>query len=423
MNRTFLFLCCSTLTHTNTVRAQSPDSIDVQDGNSDEVISDTQRVYNYPTMMGRYSLPNPSARQFSEFGQIYRIDENNSILDNSTSILLGSSSQKGLLEIEEHSGSVVREFPSEGNVIGAPLFIENMFFFGDSAGWLYAYRYQDGELIWKKKLSAAVVSSITGDTKNALKNGAIYIATTDDAVYALKPSDATLLWRFQHNLDPSMIGDIPIKGQPSPVLTNGLIGCGFSDGAFVLIDVKSGQEKQKSYIGQGRYPDVIATPIYNRKNKIWIVSTFDGPTVALDAQLQFKWEIDVPVSSNVLIENDILYIPSSNGSLSAVEVQNGVKLWEWDSEEGGGLTTPVAIENLLWVNSRDGHFYLLDRDTGKLIYTYKPLYHPSGFQNPPHVTKINTSKDANIAQKSYYNILQLSNQGHIYQFSLQSDPK
>ena len=220
-----------------------------------------------------------------------------------------------------------------------------------------------------------------------------------------------------------MIGDIPIKGQPSPVSVDGLIGCGFSDGAFVLIDEKSGQEKQKSYIGQGRYPDVIATPIYDTKNKVWIVSTFDGPTVALDAQLQFKWEIDVPVSSNVLIENDILYIPSSNGNLSAVEVQNGVKLWDWDSEEGGGLTTPVAIENLLWVNSRDGHFYLLDRDTGELIYTYKPLYHLSGFQNPPHVTKRSTSKEANIDQKSNYSILQLSNQGHIYRFSLQSDVK
>ena len=165
MNRTFLFLCCSILAYTNTVKAQSPEfngdsengDSDAQSSNtqrSDTQRSDTQSIYNYPIMTGRYSLPNPSERQFSEFGQIYRIDENKSILDNSASILLGSSSQKGLLEIEEHSGSVVREFSSEGTVIGAPLFIEDMFFFGDSAGWLYAYRYQDGELIWKKKLSA-----------------------------------------------------------------------------------------------------------------------------------------------------------------------------------------------------------------------------------------------------------------------------
>ena len=92
-----------------------------------KIISDTQIIYDHPIMIDRYSLPKPSERQFSDFGQIYRIDENKSILDNSSSILLGSSSQRGLLEIEEHSGSVVRDFSSEGTVIGAPLFIEDMF--------------------------------------------------------------------------------------------------------------------------------------------------------------------------------------------------------------------------------------------------------------------------------------------------------
>ena len=75
-----------------------------------------------------------------------------------------------------------------------------------------------------------------------------------------------------------------------------------------------------------------------------------------------------------------------------------------------GLTTPIVLHDSLWLNSRDNHFYILDRMTGETVYTYKPLYHLSGFQNPPVVLQHpkNTSK---------YHIVTLSNQAHIYRFA------
>jgi serine/threonine protein kinase/outer membrane protein assembly factor BamB len=91
--------------------------------------------------------------------------------------------------------------------------------------------------------------------------------------------------------------------------------------------------------------------------------------VALETQWMFKTKGPIGWSAQPLIDRSekILFIPSCDGNLYAVDVRAGNKLWNCQLTEPI-VSAPVTIGNYVFVSSASGETLCLDSYTGKVIW-------------------------------------------------------
>ncbi len=78
--------------------------------------------------------------------------------------------------------------------------------------------------------------------------------------------------------------------------------------------------------------------------------------------------LDDKVVANVLVVDDIVYVPYQNGGLSARSLVDYRELWRFHTEQGI-WATPLQAADMIIVASIDHHVYALDRSTGQEIWS------------------------------------------------------
>ena len=84
-----------------------------------------------------------------------------------------------------------------------------------------------------------------------------------------------------------------------------------------------------------------------------------------------KWAInlDGPIQSTPLLVEDALYVSSSDGKCYALELAKGKKRWTFPTK-GQFLASPVLNGNTLYVGSTDHFLYALDSSSGRQKWKY-----------------------------------------------------
>lgn len=90
------------------------------------------------------------------------------------------------------------------------------------------------------------------------------------------------------------------------------------------------------------------------------------------SQIKSKWKYKTNgrVFGTPVIENDCVYIGSTDQKLYAIDSQSGLKKWEYLT--GGEVrSSPILSENFILCGSTDGNLYVLDKTSGNLVWTFK----------------------------------------------------
>ncbi len=159
-----------------------------------------------------------------------------------------------------------------------------------------------------------------------MADGVAYLSTLDNAVYALRISDGTLLWRQ------SIAGSVDLQ----PVIFNGVV--------YV-----------NSYEGQNGPDHVYALQASNGRI-IWRYTpngyTYIASTTGAD---------------------DTLYLSSQNG-IFALQASNGHVLWHYTTQ-GSGDDWPVVVNGVVYattsVNGQSAALFALRADDGGLLWRYQ----------------------------------------------------
>ena len=359
------------------------------------------------SLIQRYALPKSHLRQGAEYAQpMVYLDQQSSRQD----VFVGSSAEQSLLRLDRTLGTVIQRLSSRGEVQGAPVQEDHLLFWGDAAGWVYAYDVQEDVLVWERDVGGAVLSSLV------LHQEEVYFSAAGDLVYSLSRNSGDLNWRHEHRKDPTRVGEFPLLGSPVPLIVgdNTLI-VGFSDGAVAALSMEQGAALNTQWIGEGRYPDVIAQPAMvslTQDIKGVLVSGFEGPTVLMSTDLkQVIWSVEQGAAESALVTDERIYLGGSDGVLTALDA-TGAVLWSWDSETDSTLNVPVLKDGALWVSSTGGTLYLIDPRLGDLLWSFKPKYVLSGFQGSPVVVQ---------GPKGTAELMLLSNRAQMYRFSVIQD--
>jgi outer membrane protein assembly factor BamB len=295
-----------------------------------------------------------------------------------TEVWLGVSTEPSMVALDRATGILSRKLPADAPVQGSPVIAGDRIHFSDTAGTVFCYTLSTGELIWKRATGAPVLSTVTLDGER------LYVSNVDDVVYALSTDTGELLWRYEHRSDPSRRGDITLFGSPKPLANGDRVYVGFSDGSAVALTREEGVAEAATWIGSGRYPDIIASIV--AADEGLIISGFDRPLVRLSHSLEApEWEHDVGGSSAVLVDDGKIYHGGGDGVLRSMDAESGTINWEWDSETSSVLTTPMLLDAGLLVGAAAGSLYLVAPEDGALVWSHVPEKHMSGIMGQPAV--------------------------------------
>jgi eukaryotic-like serine/threonine-protein kinase len=298
-----------------------------------------------------------------------------------TSIFIGAAAGDGLYEVARHDGHLLRKFAANSSVESEPLITANRVYFSDTGGRTWCYT-REGEELWQHQATAPIL------VRPTLNDGQLFITTVEDEAYALDSETGKAVWRYRHPKDLTREAELKLYGAPTALVDEKTALFGFSDGAVAAIDRKNGDIVWTKRVGEGRYPDIVATPTSDA-NDLYI-SAYYEPLIALDKQsLNIRWRLDIGAAAAPVIndnaKNPSLFHPGRDGVLRAIAIGTGAITWEWDSETSGALSTPIITDAGLLTTSSDGALYLVDPSTGVETWRYHEPVQLSGVTSKPAI--------------------------------------
>jgi eukaryotic-like serine/threonine-protein kinase len=264
-------------------------------------------------------------------------------------------------------------------------------YFGSGDHYIYALDVKSGSLRWKFQTGDVVHSS------PAIVDGTLFIGSWDTYLYALDAATGKEKWRFKTGEDPEAHNHIGI--QASPVVADNIVYFGCRDAYVYALDAASGIQKWK-FSTDGSW--VNNSPAVS-DGKIFFGTSIPGILHALDAKTGsslFHLPTGTPIFSSISIAGGILYLGNFSGKLNAIDLKTQKTLWTFETEAskqnapaitnpdgsikfeaifpspnlfyddmviavgkllstGTFLSSPVLVDNVLYIGSTDGNLYAL----------------------------------------------------------------
>ena len=273
--------------------------------------------------------------------------------------------------------------------LSSPVVSGGNVFFGSGDGNVYALDAASGKLNWKFQTGDVVHAS------PAIADGTLFIGSWDSYFYALDAATGKEKWRFKTGEDHEIYNQVGI--QSSAAVADGMVYFGCRDSNLYALDARTG-EKKWAYNNKGSW--VIVSPAVN-DGKLFFATSDSAMFHALDAKSGaelFSLKLTWPMFGSPAIAGDFLYQPSEDGKLYAIDLKAQKRAWEFQSEGsrqnlaafskpegtpdyakaftenfyenmvmgvnklfavGMILSSPVVVDNTIYLGSTDGNLYAI----------------------------------------------------------------
>lgn len=310
--------------------------------------------------------------------------------------LIFASERFGLTALAKRTGQLLWQKKFPDGVSALPFHHENDLFVGTDSGSLHRLNLDTGSENWSVSLGAPIQGSM------AYAEGRLFVSTADEALHGIDPGTGKILWSYRR---PSF-GGTSIKGGGNPAVIGGLLWMGFSDGALVSINPQTGaMESEKIFRDNLKFMDIDAK-VVGWKDGL-LVSTYDGHLRYLRKDGSLLWEFVAGSARAPLVtEGDVVYLPSSDGTVYALQAGSGKEIWRYTFRRGvptGLSLVQRGSERLLVATGSEEKLIVLDAATGK-VRAESSFGRGSGSFSP-----IAVDKDSN-------SFFVLSSYSRIYQF-------
>jgi len=203
---------------------------------------------------------------------------------------------------------------------GGVSFDEGRLFASDGLGDIVALDATNGKVLWRVRPSGPLRGAPT------VANGAVYVLSQNNELYALSQTDGTVQWTASGSLESQ-----GVFGVAAPAAARGTIVAGFSSGELNAYRYENGR--------------VLWQEILSRTS----ASTSVSSLADIDA---------APV-----IDQNRVYAVGEGGRMVALELTTGQRLWE---QNLAGISTPWIAGEWVFVVTDDAKLYCLSRANGKI---------------------------------------------------------
>ncbi|HKZ74983.1 MAG TPA: outer membrane protein assembly factor BamB [Steroidobacteraceae bacterium] len=232
---------------------------------------------------------------------------------------------------------------------------------GSSEGEVIALAAQDGAQRWRVRIDGEVLSA------PAVSPQAVVVRTVDGRLVALAPGDGHELWVHQEQ-----VPRLSLRGTARPVISNDLVICGFDNGKVVAVNLADGALAWEAAVAPPRgrtelerLVDIDSAVVVSGNDVF--AAGFQGRVAMLSRDTgQIWWSRDASSHRGLAVDDQAVYLSSSEAEVLALRRSTGVELWRQNTLLRRGLSTPAAGPDAVAVADFQGYVHWLDKAAGAL---------------------------------------------------------
>ena len=277
---------------------------------------------------------------------------------------------------------LVWKFTTGGRVLSSPLVVGEAIYVGSTDGALYALNRATGEQRWKFETRGPVSSS------PAFANGLVFVASLDGNIYAVDATSGRQQWVFATKGErrftaPGIHGAMPrTERMPdpfdvflsSPTVVDGTVYIGSGDQQVYALDAATGARRWSFATGDVVHasPAVVDGVVY--------IGSFDRNLYALDAATgRERWRYttgndtviynQVGLPSSPAVANGTVFVGGRDGRFHAVDARSGTVRWTIDNKGGWTIASPAVKDGIVYFPTSDGRrLKAVDAATGAVRF-------------------------------------------------------
>jgi quinohemoprotein ethanol dehydrogenase len=291
------------------------------------------------------------------------------------------------------------DLPGEASLEATPLAVNGVLYFTGSYAAVYAVDARSGKLRWKYdpqtwQHNPAKLNYTFGANRGAAyADGRIYSAALDGRLFALDASSGKLIWSVETTTPESMY---TITGAPRVFRGKVIIGNGGADfgarGYVTAFDGATGKQLWRFYVVPGSPESNQGDPVMERAAKTWTGQYWlTGTGGAVWGDITFDPELNriylgtgnggpydptvrSPGGGDNLFTASIVALDADTGKYVWHYQAVPLDAWDYDCTQQmtlADLTIDGTPHKVLMQAPKDGFFYVLDRENGKLLSAEK----------------------------------------------------
>ena len=232
---------------------------------------------------------------------------------------------------------------------------------GSGDGEVLAFSAADGKQLWSADVKGEILSAPAVGLKE------VVVRTVDGKLRALDVPDGREIWSTEQQ-----IPRLTLRGVATPVIAHDMAISGFDNGRVVAVNMADGATVWDSPVSPShgrteleRLNDIDAA--VKVVDEDVFVAGFQGRAamLALDSG-QTWWARDLSSYRGVAVDDDQVYISTSEGALKALKRRTGTEVWSYDLLKNRSLSAPAVVGDYVVVADLDGYVHWFDRATGAL---------------------------------------------------------
>jgi outer membrane protein assembly factor BamB len=204
-------------------------------------------------------------------------------------------------------------------------------------GILRALRADSGALLWSYDAGEELV------TVPVLADGRILVASQAATLYAVNAADGKWVWQYRRTPPAGFI----LRGASTPVVREGVVYLGFSDGHAAALVAKDGTQVWDRVLSTGtQFIDVSSTPGFDAQGRLIVASYKDG-IFALDPKNgDTVWQTSASGLAYVLVRGAVIFAAGED-RVVAYSSETGKNLWSTPLAQKAGLQPTLGQGMLL----------------------------------------------------------------------------
>jgi len=245
---------------------------------------------------------------------------------------------------------------SGGTGVGADLVVV-----GSADGQVLAFAVDTGAQRWRADVKGEILSA------PAVAEKEIIVRTVDGKLRALAIADGKEIWSAEQQ-----IPRLTLRGTAAPVVARDLAISGFDNGRVLAVSLVDGATVWDSPVSPAhgrteleRLNDIDAA-VKVLGDEVFVAG-FQGRAamLALDSG-QIWWTRDVSSYRGVDVDDEQMYVSTSQGELVALKRRSGVEVWRNPLLQRRSLSAPAAVGDYVVVADLEGYVHWFDKATGTL---------------------------------------------------------
>jgi len=241
--------------------------------------------------------------------------------------------------------------------------VRNHLLVGGDDGTLFVVDRSNGRIVWTWKGEGSM------DRRPAFDQDRIYVATSQDKLYALDAKTGKPVWSYDRDRPEGF----SIHGYSAPVVVGGQVYAGFSDGFIVSLDARSGDIVWARSLASAseQFVDVDTTPAYF--DDVIVAASHSGGLYGLDrVDGKIRWRHAIDGVGVQTLVRDTLYFVAPRGGLHAADPRTGQIAWRYGLSQAGEVTAPQAAGPYLLFSSSKTGLNIVRKKDGELLQTFHP---------------------------------------------------